>query len=678
MVDSHARQRRRIARLVSKLVGTADWHRTRLLLRRYPELTSEAAEDRLTALADRADQDGDPDTAATYRFHQAMIARARLTGPDEAVAGLRADAEQVPDLVDEGSSAYRQFTAAGGGADLAAAVALFERAAALAGSWHPDRSAVLNNLGLALHDRSRSAGCPDPEADLDRSIAALEEAAAAAARDADGRSAPLANLGTALLARRRPNDLEQAAEVLAEAALLAAEVPAERARRLNNLGIALSECHQQTARADQLESAVAAYAEAVALTEPDSPDLPARLANLGTGLAERYVLRGEPGDLDRAIDLMARAVTTTPGDSGDLADWLDNLGLLLRDRYLRDGGLADLDAAVARLATAVSLTPPETAAKAGRLDQYATTLRMRAVRHGETAELRRAVGLHRDAARLAGGTGADHAGILNNLGGTLRAWARHEGASPERTRQDESMRALDAAIEAYRAALSEVPAAGRGAVLTNLGAALLDRHERTGDGAELAAAIEALDEAVRVTNPDSPELPGRLNNLANGLRRRHERDGAAADAEAAVTAYRLGQRRGLEVATAAALQAGLNWGDWSARRRVWPQAHEAYAAARVAADRLLGQHVARRDVEAWLSAIGDMSAHAAYAHCRTGDPGAAAEWLEWGRARVLSEALARARLAPLAATRPDLVSRFQEAVARLNARDHDPRTGLHL
>ena len=555
MVDSHARQRRRIARLVSKLVGTADWHRTRSLLRRYPELTSEAAEDRLTALADRADQDGDPDTAATYRFHQAMIARARLTGPDEAVAGLRADAEQVPDLVDEGSSAYRQFTAAGGGADLAAAVALFERAAALAGSWHPDRSAVLNNLGLALHDRSRSAGCPDPEADLDRSIAALEEAAAAAARDADGRSAPLANLGTALLARRRPNDLEQAAEVLAEAALLAAEVPAERARRLNNLGIALSECHQQTARADQLESAVAAYAEAVALTEPDSPDLPARLANLGTGLAERYVLRGEPGDLDRAIDLMARAVTTTPGDSGDLADWLDNLGLLLRDRHLRDGGLADLDAAVARLATAVSLTPPETAAKAGRLDQYATTLRMRAVRHGETAELRRAVGLHRDAARLADGTGAAHAGILNNLGGTLRAWARHEGASPERTRQDESMRALDAAIEAYRAALSEVPAAGRGAVLTTwvppCWTAMSGRRRR-----RTRRRIEALDEAVRVTNPDSPELPGRLNNLANGLRRRHERDGAAADAEAAVTAYRLGQRRGLEVATAAALQAG--------------------------------------------------------------------------------------------------------------------------
>ena len=57
MVNSDARQRRRIARLVSKLTGTADWHRTRALLHRYPELTSEAAEDRLAALAERADQE---------------------------------------------------------------------------------------------------------------------------------------------------------------------------------------------------------------------------------------------------------------------------------------------------------------------------------------------------------------------------------------------------------------------------------------------------------------------------------------------------------------------------------------------------------------------------------------------------------------------------------------------
>jgi uncharacterized membrane-anchored protein len=113
----------------------------------------------------------------------------------------------------------------------------------------------------------------------------------------------------------------------------------ERARRLNNLGIALSECHLRSGQPDQLERAVAAYEEAVALAPAGSPGRPARLANLGTGLAD-VTRGGEPGDLDRAVDLMAQAVAAaSPQTSPDLADWLENLGLVLRDRYLRDGDL---------------------------------------------------------------------------------------------------------------------------------------------------------------------------------------------------------------------------------------------------------------------------------------------------------------------------------------------------
>ena len=119
------------------------------------------------------------------------------------------------------------------------------------------------------------------------------------------------------------------------------------------------------------------------------------------------------------------------------------------------------------------------------------------------------------------------------------------------------------------------------------------------------------------------------------------------------------------------MRCGLNWGDWSLRRRVWAQAHEAYDTARTAADRLLGQHLVRRDVETWLSAVGDMPAQAAYARCRTQEPGAAAVWLEWGRARVLSDVLDRARLNHLAASQPALVGRYRQAAARLNAGGRD-------
>jgi hypothetical protein len=70
--------------------------------------------------------------------------------------------------------------------------------------------------------------------------------------------------------------------------------PGERARRLNNIGIALSESYLRKGQPDRLERAVLAYEEAVVLTAAGSPDRPARLANLGTGLAERYTRCGDP------------------------------------------------------------------------------------------------------------------------------------------------------------------------------------------------------------------------------------------------------------------------------------------------------------------------------------------------------------------------------------------------
>jgi hypothetical protein len=46
-----------VARMVSRLVETPDWNRTRVLLGRYPELASQAAEDQLAALAEQADRE---------------------------------------------------------------------------------------------------------------------------------------------------------------------------------------------------------------------------------------------------------------------------------------------------------------------------------------------------------------------------------------------------------------------------------------------------------------------------------------------------------------------------------------------------------------------------------------------------------------------------------------------
>jgi hypothetical protein len=120
---SRDRHRRRIARLVDRLTASPGWDRTRILLIRHPELVSHAAEDRLAELAESAGLAGDPEAAAAYRFHQELIRHCREAGVDDAVADQRKALEAVPNLVEDGSAAYRRYGTTGSQADLAAALA---------------------------------------------------------------------------------------------------------------------------------------------------------------------------------------------------------------------------------------------------------------------------------------------------------------------------------------------------------------------------------------------------------------------------------------------------------------------------------------------------------------------------------------------------------------------------
>ncbi|WP_328472314.1 hypothetical protein OHA21_09530 [Actinoplanes sp. NBC_00393] len=455
----------------------------------------------------------------------------------------------APRLVEHGAASLRRFRATDLPADLRAAVAALERAAALTPAGDPDRSAILSNLGLALID-------VDPA----RAVTVLDEAVETSVEPAQ-RSAALANLGIALLA----GPAHQAVDVLIEAAALAAGDPDEQSRRFGNLGIAFGARYQHSGDAKDLDRAVDAYEQAVANAREDRPTA---LANLSTGLAERYAVHGRPHDLDRAIDLSAQALQSAPD-----ADRIENQALMLRDRFVRDGDLADLDEAVDQLETIPGL-----------LDQLATTLRMRASYRGDPAELRRAVELHREAAKTV--EQAARIPVLNNLGGSLRAWAA----------ATELITPLDEAISAYREALSLAEAKDdRSAIRGNLGIGLLDRYDRTSADADLDAAIDELTAAVAETDPRSPDLPARLANLGNGLRRRFDRHRRPDDADQTAAAYRRAGR--LTGSAEAALRAELNWGRWANQHRDWTQAREAFAAARTAADRLLAQQVMRRDKE---------------------------------------------------------------------------------
>jgi len=694
MTSISPRRELRLARRLDQLVAARRWPHKARILHRHPELPGADAQRLLEA------QHGE-----VHRLHAALLRRARQVGPDRAVEEIRAAVEVLPQMVSDGVAALRRYRAEGAPDELAAAVKAFTAAIALAVPGFPDRALVLANLGLALRDRFEACG---DQMDLRQAVDALEEAvqltATAGEPDVPTRRAALVNLGSVLLtslAAGGPDaDLQRALEVLTEADALPSGTDTEQAAVLNalgeaqlqghlrwrrpsaldavvatitaavslagadsarersNLGVALSERHLATGDLSDLQQAVGLLVDAVDATPERSPDRPARQANLGTVLVEQYHRLGDPHDLDAAIDLLDRAVAASRSGTPDAPAWKYNLALALGDRYERDGDLTDLDQAVAHLEAVVGATLRGSTARLARLDQLAVALRLRGLRREKASDLERAVVLHQEAVRDGVLSAGERAMLLGNLAGTLRAWAAATGEA----------RLLKEALDAYRAAVAAVPPgdAAHGRVLTNLGNGLVDHYDASGQRGSLVEAILWYDAAIAATDPAPPELPSRLHNRAGGLRRLHELDARPADLLAAVADYRDGCRRAAGVVAEVGLRCGLNWGKWASGRRAWAEAAEAFQFAADAAEQLVRRQLTRWNKQALLRDIRTMPA-AAFALCQTGALAPALVRLEWGRARLLSDALGRnrANLDMLAQTHPQLAERYRLATGQV-------------
>jgi len=98
---------------------------------------------------------------------------------------------------------------------------------------------------------------------------------------------------------------------------------------------------------------------------------------------------------------------------------------------------------------------------------------------------------------------------------------------------------LEAAIRAVQQAINSTPEdhPDRAGKLNNLGNKLESRYKRTGGIADLEAAIQVAEQAVDSTPEDHPDRAGRLNNLGNKLDRRYDRTGDMADYEMSGTLF---------------------------------------------------------------------------------------------------------------------------------------------
>ena len=75
--------------------------------------------------------------------------------------------------------------------------------------------------------------------------------------------------------------------------------------------------------------------------------------------------------------------------------------------------------------------------------------------------------------------------------------------------------------------------------LTTLAIALRARYQRTGDQADLDAAIDASKRAVAASPADDPDQAGRLFNLGGVIIARYDRERDPADLTAALDSWRL-------------------------------------------------------------------------------------------------------------------------------------------
>ena len=241
---------------------------------------------------------------------------------------------------------------------------------------------------------------------------------------------------------------------------------------------------------------------------------------------------------------------------------------------------------------------------------------------------------------------------------------------------------LEAALTAHQQAIQATPpdSPDRPARLNNLGNGLRDRYARTGDLADLEAAITAPQQAIQATPPDSPARPGYLNNLGIGLRDRYIRTGDLADLEAGVSAFEK------------ACQSGL---DWPSSWRSWRHATGAPGRSKD----VPGLRPCAPTPTAWGPATSSSRCSSCvpakrpgYARRgastltrrmpwrKRGDLRGAVATLERGRARLLSQVLERDRadLEHLQALAADVYSQYAAATNRLQVLEAQDISGQTL
>jgi len=350
---------------------------------------------------------------------------------------------------DEAADALAAFEGSGSLELLGSAIAGFTYVVEALPLGHPNRAAVLSNLGAALCTRFEWAG--DTE-DLDAAIRFGRQALEAIPTGPSDRASSLSNLA-ASLARRfertgRRQDLDEAITLGRQAVDAASAGHPDYTMFLSNLGAALRTRFERTADRQDLDEAITLSRQAVDATPAGHPERVGQLSNLMGSLVRRFERTADRQDLDEAIALSRQAVDATPADHPERTMLLSNLGTALRTRFERTGDGQDLNEAISVGRQAVDATPAGHPQLAGYLSNLGASLCTRFERSGDGRDLNEAISVGRQAVDATPAGHPERAGYLFNLGRFLHT----------RFERSEDGADLDAAVSLWREASNSLTA----------------------------------------------------------------------------------------------------------------------------------------------------------------------------------------------------------------------------
>ncbi|KAI0083320.1 CHAT domain-containing protein [Irpex rosettiformis] len=423
--------------------------------------------------------------------------------------------------------AYKQYEARGDLDALEASIQCLRLAMGATEDDHPEKVAIINNLGVALNTRFK---CVGERQDLEEVISLEQLANALTPHDSPDRPSRLSNLAASIFSRfqreGRAEDLEEAIRLWTHAVELIPDGHVHKPRLLNNLGSSHGTRFEQLGNLADLESAIALHARAVELTPDGHPHKPSRLNNSGNSHQTRFEQLGKLEDLESAIALHARAVDLTPAGHPEKPSRLSNSGNSHQIRFEQLGELEDLESAIALHARAVDLTPDGHPDKPSLFNSLGSSHQTRFRQLGKLEDLESAIALHARAVELTPNGHPDKPSRLSNSGNSHQI----------RFEQLGKLEDLESAISLHAHAVDLTPDGhpDKPSRLNNSGSSLKTRFERLGLIEDLESTIKLFTRAAELTPDDHPSKPGWLNNLASSLARRYERTRDLKDLETAI------------------------------------------------------------------------------------------------------------------------------------------------